>query len=44
MTQKELNYLEDAISHEDNVIKILTSILDYLMVKLLNVNLIKLIL
>ena len=24
MTQKELNYLEDAIGHEDNIIKICT--------------------
>ncbi|MBR1416641.1 MAG: hypothetical protein IJ572_02360 [Bacilli bacterium] len=30
MTQKELNYIEDAISHEDNIIKILESTLDYL--------------
>ena len=30
MTQKELLYVEDAIGHEQNIIKILTYYLDYI--------------
>lgn len=30
MTQKELNYLEDAIGHEDNLIKICSETISYL--------------
>ena len=30
MTQKELSYLEDAIGHEDNIIKICSETLNYL--------------
>ena len=30
MTQKELSYLEDAIGHEDNIIKICTETITYL--------------
>lgn len=30
MTQKELNYLEDAIGHENNIIKICQETLNYL--------------
>ena len=29
MTQKELSYLEDAIGHEDNIIKICSETLNY---------------
>ncbi len=30
MTQKELSYLEDAIGHEDNIIKICSESINYL--------------
>ena len=30
MTQKELSYLEDAIGHEDNIIKICEEMINYL--------------
>ena len=30
MTQKELNYVEDAIMHEEHIIKLLANMLDYL--------------
>ena len=30
MTQKELSYLEDAIGHEDNIIKICNETISYL--------------
>ncbi len=30
MTQKELNYLEDAVGHEDNIIKICSETISYL--------------
>ena len=30
MTQKELNYLEDAIGHEENIIKICSETISYL--------------